>query len=179
MIYNQEENKFPFGSQYNEMFSLEEFGLKGYVSMADQIMTLYNEDKEMIKTFIMPENTTGAAVITDKIYYQVISEVPEDSKEYDLYVQASGSISKGLKYNIDTYSINLENGKEKEEDLEFIILDSRPYKGETEEETYSIMTMQLINKDKTERITIDFGISFNNYITNKIEKIKEILKEEK
>lgn len=146
---NQEENKFPFGSQYNEMFSLEEFGLKGYVSMADQIMTLYNEDKEMIKTFIMPENTTGAAVITDKIYYQVISEVPEDSKEYDLYVQASGSISKGLKYNIDTYSINLENGKEKEEDLEFIILDSRPYKGETEEETYSIMTMQLINKDKT------------------------------
>jgi len=39
--------------------------------------------------------------------------------------------------------------------------------------------LTLINKDKTERITIDFGISFNNYITNKKEKIKEIVVEVK
>jgi len=39
--------------------------------------------------------------------------------------------------------------------------------------------LTLINKDKTERITIDFGLSFKNYITKKELKIKEIIIEVK
>lgn len=39
--------------------------------------------------------------------------------------------------------------------------------------------LTLINKEKSERITIDFGINFNNYITNKKERIKEIVIEVK
>ena len=146
---DDEENEFPFGSQYNEITSLEEFGLEGYISISGRIFTLYNSSKEIIKTYHLPENTEGFAVITNKLYYQVFTELPEDSKNYDVYLPSETSYDNaGKKYRLETYSINLEDGKESQEKLDFFIQGSRPYKGETDGQNYSVLYMQLITKDK-------------------------------
>lgn len=167
-----EETEFPFGSQYNEMYPLEEFGLKGYVSIADDLMIIYNENKEYIATVTVPSNAKNMGVITNKFYYQVINALPEDSKDYDFYY---GEISyKGLsvKCSLDTYSINLETGKVKEEDVEFIIVESSPYKGETDGQNYSILTMQLINKDKTLGEVVSYLIDSKGVLHDRVDGIE-------
>ena len=169
VVEDEEENEFPFGSQYNEMQPLEEYGLEGFVSTADNILTLYNANKEVINTYILPSNTMGYAVITNKLYYQVITSLPEDAKKYDLYYSAENNFySKGQKYKISTYSINLENGKEKEEDLDFVIIDAEPYKGATDGEKYSIITMQLITKEKAFGDTVAYLIDSKGVLHDQV-----------
>lgn len=167
---DEEENEFPFGSKYNEIYSLEEFGLKGYISASGNLLTLYDANKQKINTYNLPTNSKASAVITNKFYYQIATEVSPDSKDYDIYIPQSSGYIQGRKYKIETHYINLENGKEGTENVKFIIGESSPYKGE-DGENYSILSMQLINKDKTLGDFVTYLIDSKGVLHDRVDNI--------
>lgn len=101
-----------------------------------------------------------------------IREYSNGDKYLEIKTKSNENFTKKIRveledYNIHTYTDWINKNLEYSENILKPTLEIVFYR------------LTLINKDKTERITIDFGISFNNYITNKIEKIEEIVVEVK
>lgn len=138
---NQEDNtKYPLGDKYTDCIELSDYGLKGYVGKYRNLYTIFDEEYNAKFSYELPENSKGY-FIGNKLYYQVSYNLPDDTDEYDIFCE-------GEKYSIKSYSINLETGKEVEEELYCIIEDTWPYL-DKDNNPYSIVLLSEINEFRT------------------------------
>ena len=143
---DEDKLEFNIGSLYGNFIELEKYGLEGYLSYASSAsgnkITIFDKGFKVKFSYDVPFSAEIGAIIGHKLYYQIAAVLPEDAEKYDCYVD-------GNKYNINTYSVNLKNGKVKEENLSSIVLNSEGYYDKDKEQAYSIVTLHLINDDKT------------------------------
>ena len=155
--------EFPFGTLYFDMVSLSEFGLDYYISLNNNLLTVYNSNKIYKFTTHIPSEIEGVAVITNKLYYQVTNILPDDSNEYDYSIA-------NAKYSLTTYSLSLSDGTQKKEKLDYIILDSKPDNKKSSVEKFSHLKIQRIDDERTlgfvEEYIVDSNGNFRDDVTN-------------
>ena len=137
--YNTE--SLTVGSTVNNLQSLkDEFGLDLYCVANGHTFVMYDENKEYNFSFTIPDEAEEIIIIGEKLYYYLFNELPEDAEKYDIYTEH--------KMNFECHSVNLRTGKEKEEKLDYIIMDS-DFIYQEDNKNYYVVEINKINKDKT------------------------------
>lgn len=88
-----------------------------YYEVNSNEVTVYNKKLEVVYYWEAPYGEANINILSDdNLLIQEIISLPDAEKKYDVMMD-------GEKYNIKSYLINVESGKEKSLDLDFVVLD--------------------------------------------------------
>ncbi len=162
-------DNYNYGDQYqNETFKLDltEFGLSGYyiTSTIDNIYNVYNEETDQLINIInVPDGVGGRGTFYNgHIFYQNSYEVNQFSENYSY-------MSGGKKYQLQTKSINMLTGEEKQLKVDYKINTINGFKDDA-----GIIKYAIANVFKIESKLLINDTRYNVILNNKGQIISDV-----
>ena len=146
-IPEQEEEEIEGALQVGDLYvnaqyryDLSPFGAEKYILRYNNQYYLRNADDSTVGSFSIP-NGANAFFVGAKLYYQIVTELPDDATEYDLY-------EGGDKELLETRVVDLLTLENKEYKTNYRFMWNAPLLDEKEVANYSVVYVTEINANK-------------------------------